>query len=79
MKKLICPDCGREFEFPEHSTSTQTGLDALPVTLKIVCNQCGYTLEVKYEIKRRTKIMLRRLANQQRRQNAATQNTEKRF
>jgi ribosomal protein S27AE len=79
MKKLTCPDCGREFLFPEHSTPIQAGLDVLPTTLKIVCGRCGYNLEVKYEIRRRTKIMLRRLADQQRRQNATTQNTEKRF
>jgi len=45
-------------------------LDALPATLKVVCSRCGYALEIKYEMRRRARVMLRRLADQQRRQNA---------
>lgn len=70
MKKLTCPDCGREFEFPEHSTPMQAGLDVLPITLKIVCSSCGLGLEIKNEMRRRARVMLRHLADQQRRQNA---------
>ena len=67
---MTCPECGCEFEFPEHSTPEQTGLDALPPTSKIVCGKYGYTLEVLYELRRRAEIKLRRMADQQRRQDA---------
>jgi uncharacterized Zn finger protein len=66
MKKLKCPDCGREFEFPEHSTPEQSGMDVLPPTVKIVCSSCGLVLEIQYEMRRRARIMARRLADQQR-------------
>jgi len=74
MKILTCPDCGREFEFPEHSTPEQSGLDILPPTTKVVCGKCGFALEVQYEMRRRARIILRRIVDQQRRTNA-----EKRF